>query len=270
MRKLWIVGWLFLVLAVAVPAQHPAVVVSAPAVAARPVAAGASVPGGHALAGHPSAVAHPVRQGTSTNVKPAVARRRTPATLASRPIAPPPLGGFVNPVTAGTTTCNRHGSLPGLNACTPPGVVLPFFAGGVYVPIPYYADSGVPQEEQTNGQEEARNQPVDANALEPEPGSPFAPATRSNGSNVINESLAEFVFVERDGSRLYAVAYSFQNDKLHYVTKEGTRRSVALDLLDFDATQKLNEDLGNTVNLPNPPASGVALNVRPLALEQEK
>jgi hypothetical protein len=42
---------------------------------------------------------------------------------------------------------------------------------------------------------------------------------------------------------------------------------MALDLLDFDATQKSNEDLGNTINLPSLPRSGVAMNVAPSALQ---
>ncbi len=36
--------------------------------------------------------------------------------------------------------------------------------------------------------------------------------------------------------------------------------------LDFDATQKINEQLGNTINLPSLPASGIALNIQPSPL----
>jgi hypothetical protein len=185
-----------------------------------------------------------------------------------------PLGGFVNSVTGATSSCNRRSSaqLPGLNACAPTtGVVLPFFGGGIYVPVPYYADSSAPQEQPEDQPEEASNQPVtdpNAPATDQGPGA-FAgePPVRRSSSGGINESLAQFVFVQRDGTKLYAVAYSFLNDKLHYVTKDGARRSVALDSLDFDATQKSNEDLGNTVNLPSLPTSGVALNVVPATLQ---
>jgi hypothetical protein len=34
----------------------------------------------------------------------------------------------------------------------------------------------------------------------------------------------------------------------------------------LQATQKSNEDLGNTINLPNLPASGVAMSVVPAGL----
>ena len=269
MRKpVILVAFLFGSAGVVSAQQHAAVVVSAPPVAMRPVSVGATVPAAHTVPGHPPVAAHPVHQGAASNVKPAIPHRRTPATLASRPISPAPLGGFVNSVTAGNATCNRHGSFPGLNACTPTtGVVLPVFGGGIYVPMPYYVDSSAPQEaQQADAQEEAANQPTDGNPRDTEQSSAYMAPSRSTTGNPINESLSEFVFVQRDGSKFYAVAYSFLNDKLHYVTKDGTRRSVALDLLDFDATQKSNEDLGNTINLPSLPASGVAMNVLPSVL----
>jgi hypothetical protein len=265
MRKPLFFGVLLLGLATAVPAQQHAVApVAAPVVVARPVPVGA-VAHPAAAPAHPAA-AHPMRV-AGTNVKPTVAHKRTPATLPSRPVPPPPLGGFVNSVTGATSACNRRGStaLTGLNACAPnTGVVLPFFAGGIYIPVPYYVDASAAPEQPADQQEEAANQPPDSNSREEEEGAaPVAPSRSYTSSNTINESLAQFVFVQRDGTKFYAVAYSFLNDKLHYVTKDGARRSVALDSLDFDATQKLNENLGNTINLPSLPASGVASNVEP-------
>ncbi len=271
MRKPLFFGILFLGLATQVPAQQHAVApVAAPVVIARPVPVGAAAPA-HAAAvpAHPVA-AHPTRVST-TNVKPAVSHKRTPATLPLGPLPPPPLGGFVNSVTGATGACNRRGSYPltGLNACAPTtGVVLPFFAGGIYIPVPYYVDASAAPEQPADQQEEAVNEPPDSNPREGEEGAavPVAPSRSYAPSNSINESLAQFVFVQRDGTKFYAVAYSFLNDKLHYVTKDGARRSVALDSLDFDATQKLNENLGNTINLPSLPASGVAANEEPGAV----
>jgi hypothetical protein len=60
----------------------------------------------------------------------------------------------------------------------------------------------------------------------------------------------EYVFVKRDGTRIFAVAYSMTKGSLQYITREGLRRSLALDSLDYDATEKSNEERGNTVNLP--------------------
>jgi hypothetical protein len=60
----------------------------------------------------------------------------------------------------------------------------------------------------------------------------------------------EFVFVRRDGGLLFAVAYSWDNGTLRYVTRDGLRRSVTQDALDMDATQQFNEQRGVNFRLP--------------------
>ena len=55
---------------------------------------------------------------------------------------------------------------------------------------------------------------------------------------------ASYVFVMRDGSMVFAVAYTWENGTLRYVTPEGQRRSVAADSLDMNATTKFNESQG--------------------------
>jgi len=61
---------------------------------------------------------------------------------------------------------------------------------------------------------------------------------------------AEYVFVRRDGGLLFAVAYSWDNGTLRYVTREGLRRSVTQDSLDMDATQQFNEQRGLNFRSP--------------------
>jgi hypothetical protein len=61
---------------------------------------------------------------------------------------------------------------------------------------------------------------------------------------------AEYVFVRRDGTLLFAVAYSWDNGTLRYVTKDGVRRSVTEDALDMDATQRFNEQRGLSFRTP--------------------
>lgn len=202
-------------------------------------------------------------------MKPTSVAKKTQLPPGSSLPIPPALGGAVNSVTAGPGVgyCSpRRGfTLQGLNACPPNNaVVLPFAGGAIYVPIPYYADAGAPGPDQPGPdqpevQQDAANEAPDAGDPQAYNGTSTAVPYRPN-SNDVNQALAQFVFVQRDGSKLYAVAYSFVNDKLQYVTKEGIRRTIPLDSLDFDATQKINEDLGNTINLPAPMASGVALN----------
>jgi hypothetical protein len=266
MRKLLMVVSLSFGLSISVSAHQRAAV----AASASPVVAHA-MPTGQPAAGHVAPVHAPTHVHSGSNAAPAhpkpSASRKTTNSVPPPPPPTPVLGGAVNSVTG---ACNKRGGYPllGLSACPPTsGAVLPLYGGAYYIPVPYYVDStpgdqGQNQEDveqvASNGQPDSSTQQMDQE--------PSAAAPSRASSNNLNDSLAEFVFIQRDGSKLYAVAYSFMKDKLQYVTKEGVRHSVALDSLDLDATQKLNEQLGNTINLPNLPASGVALNDSPAAL----
>ena len=70
----------------------------------------------------------------------------------------------------------------------------------------------------------------------------FLPASAGPAAPV--RDAAEYVFVRRDGSLLFAVAYSWDNNTLRYVTRDGFRRSIAREALDIDATQQFNEQRG--------------------------
>jgi hypothetical protein len=60
----------------------------------------------------------------------------------------------------------------------------------------------------------------------------------------------QYVFVRRDGTVFFAVAYSWQSGNLLYVTQDGLRRTVTRDALDLDATQQFNEQRGLTFQTP--------------------
>ncbi len=60
----------------------------------------------------------------------------------------------------------------------------------------------------------------------------------------------EFVLVQRDGRLLFAVGFTAEPGHVVYVTKEGLRRSIALDQLDVDATLRMNEERGSSIKLP--------------------
>lgn len=60
----------------------------------------------------------------------------------------------------------------------------------------------------------------------------------------------DFVLVRRDAGLLFAVAFTTGSDRLTYVTHEGVRRTVALTDLDFDATERINEERGTPLQLP--------------------
>jgi hypothetical protein len=61
---------------------------------------------------------------------------------------------------------------------------------------------------------------------------------------------SQYVFVRRDGSLLFAVAYSWDNGTLRYVTPDGVRKSVTQDSLDISATQQFNEQRGLSFRVP--------------------
>jgi len=62
--------------------------------------------------------------------------------------------------------------------------------------------------------------------------------------------VPEYVFVRRDGTVFFAVAYSWDQGSLRYISSEGTRRSVSRDTLDLKATQEFNEQRGMTFRSP--------------------
>jgi len=148
------------------------------------------------------------------------------------------------------------------------GVVVPFGGGGgFYLPIPYYLPAPVEQEEEpaannengnyNNGAANNGNGPQQNYPQQAVPQQQAAPAA-AQGYYPPSEPVYEYVFVKRDGTRIFAVAYSLSKDKLSYVTREGLRRTLSLDALDFEATRKSNEERGNTVTLPSPPSAAIA------------
>lgn len=133
------------------------------------------------------------------------------------------------------------------------GVVVPFAGfGGFYVPIGYY-DYTQPEPAETATASNAATEPSQASdqaaaaVSEPTPSpepreSTFAPL----------KAVSEYIFVKRDGTLVFAVAYSLTNGNLAYISREGLRRTIPLDSLDFEATEKSNEEHGNPVTLPRP------------------
>jgi hypothetical protein len=83
--------------------------------------------------------------------------------------------------------------------------------------------------------------------------SPRAYDVQDSGSGVGSapgEEPAEYVFVRRDGGLVFAVAYSWENGTLRYVTRDGMRRTIARDAIDLTATQQFNEQRG--LSFPSP------------------
>jgi len=71
-----------------------------------------------------------------------------------------------------------------------------------------------------------------------------------SGVSAVEADPAEYVFVRRDGGLVFAVAYSWENGTLRYVTRDGMRRTMARDAIDLTATQQFNEQRGLNFRSP--------------------
>jgi hypothetical protein len=126
----------------------------------------------------------------------------------------------------------------------------PFFDSGFLLPYPqsYVASSDDGPVYQGQGGDNS-----DA------PGDPYAGGDRGYGPRTVSSydvvvspqaPSQAYVFVRRDGTVFFAVAYSFESGNLYYVTQEGFRRSESRDSLDLNATQQFNEQRGLSFHIP--------------------
>jgi hypothetical protein len=129
------------------------------------------------------------------------------------------------------------------------GVLFPFFdGGGYYVPTGPDISGDVPGDEQAiDGAEDQGPGPDDRPYDRAPRGSANRPPAEQPGPQA---NVPEYVFVRRDGTVFFAVAYSWDQGSLRYISSEGTRRSVSRDALDLKATQQFNEERGLTFRSP--------------------
>ena len=127
-------------------------------------------------------------------------------------------------------------------------ILFPFIDGGFFLPsspvvVEEAATPEAPQEENT--ETEVAERPRHARLM------PAAPAPpQAEERSAAPRQTEEFVFVRRDGTVFFAVAYAWENGVLRYVTSEGLRRSIARETLDLNATQQFNEQRGLNFRLP--------------------
>ena len=128
---------------------------------------------------------------------------------------------------------------------------FPFFEGGFFLP-----GTVIPAEE-SSAAENAQPEATDAEARENgrrhrtlQTPAVAAPAEAVEAAGPAVPDSEEFVFVRRDGTVFFAVAYSWENGTLRYVTSQGLRHTVTLDALDLGATQQFNEQRGLNFRSP--------------------
>lgn len=123
---------------------------------------------------------------------------------------------------------------------------FPFFDGGFFLP-----GAAAPAEE-SSATETAQPEITDSENRDrgrryrvSEPTAPVVePASAAPADN------DEFIFVRRDGTVFFAVAYSWEKGTLRYINSQGLRHTVTQDALDLDATKQFNEQRGLNFRLP--------------------
>jgi hypothetical protein len=129
------------------------------------------------------------------------------------------------------------------------GGYYPFFDSGFLLP---YADSYAASADSPSYPNQGDSS--DPPAVDPYAGSdrPYGPRAVSSYDVVVSPQAPSqaYVFVRRDGTVFFAVAYSFESGKLDYITQEGLRRSESSDSLDLIATQQFNQQRGLDFHMP--------------------
>jgi hypothetical protein len=125
-------------------------------------------------------------------------------------------------------------------------ILFPFFDGGYFLPTDsgFVADAGEGQpgvdEVDQPDNVGPSDRPPRTLSVDRAPQLPPAP----------QPDVPEYVFVRRDGTVFFAVAYSWDQGSLRYVSSEGLRRTVSREALDLNATQQFNEQRGMTFRAP--------------------
>lgn len=131
----------------------------------------------------------------------------------------------------------------------------PFGFGGFLFGAPVIVEEvgpGGPQAGPVEEEDVARDDAETDYVRRPRSVSPRDYMAQNPGSSTsaVEEDPAEYVFVRRDGGLVFAVAYSWENGTLRYVTRDGMRRTMARDAIDLTATQQFNEQRGLNFRSP--------------------
>lgn len=126
------------------------------------------------------------------------------------------------------------------------GMSFPFFGGAIFVPTSPVMEEETPATQASD--EIVETQPVRVVRRE-RVQEPATSATVEAAPAALRES-DEYVFVRRNGTLIFAVAYSWESGTLRYVTREGLWHIVSGDMLDLNATKQFNEQRGLFFHLP--------------------
>ena len=120
-----------------------------------------------------------------------------------------------------------------------PGFFL--WDGGVYYPI---------SDESAAPQPTPAEPPAPQQAQQPQmivvqaPPAQQAPGNSSAEESAPLPDVGQFTLVLRNGTQLQAVAFTRTNDRIVYITADGSRHTIAVAELNSDATVRINEERG--------------------------
>jgi hypothetical protein len=238
--------------AMVMPATAPA-----PAMHAMPthVAAAARAPAhvGAPIGARPVAPHHPMKPAT-----PRPPARNYPVTShPGYPNGPYPNQGFYDggyPVPGlGFDYVHYAAVHPGAYRHHSHGGAFASYAGGagIYVPIEYYAQPVATMEQPAESDVEAEQEQPEAEQPEAHTAPPVsAPRRERAAPSTPLPPSPEYIFVRRDGTVFFAVAYSWSNGSLQYITQDGLRKVAPLTSLDLEATSQFNEQRGLSFRSP--------------------
>jgi hypothetical protein len=267
MRRIFLILSLAFLLPAIGQAQHPA----GAAISAAPVAHFSAAPivmaAPRMAAAHPMIAARPVSHPSRVSTR-ITATPKTATHLAGWNHPTQHAANSVDPVYPNGYNVTDGYPVPGLgfdyphyfathpNAgrcrynCAGGSFVVPFGDGGFYIPTPMYTYAEQPAEAQPAEATDAGEQAAQTEGP-PEQNYPNYPNPPARvAPQPAPKQQSEYVFVRRDGTLIFAVAYSWINDRLQYVSEEGLRRTVPLNTIDMDATQQFNEQRGVPIRLP--------------------
>jgi hypothetical protein len=122
---------------------------------------------------------------------------------------------------------------------------FPFFDGGFIVSSPVVVEQAPASEVQEETMEpDTQERALRTRARE------SAPVVSEEPTPEPQRETEQYVFVRRDGTVFFAVAFSWDSGMLRYVTQEGLGKTVAGDALDLGATQQFNEQRGLSFHAP--------------------